>query len=163
MATMARSFFQSLYEKDPSVFPEEIVESFDRRVTDDMNEVLCKEFSEQEIGDALFQIGPLKAPGPDSFPARFFQCNWGLFKDDVIRGVHEFFRTGVMPEGVNDTAIVLIPKIAHPEKLADFRPISLCNVIYKVGVEVYGESATTSVTLFDITKSKCIYPGKNDH
>ena len=91
MATMARSFFQSLYEKDPSVFPEEIVESFDRRVTDDMNEVLCKEFSEQEIGDALFQIGLLKAPGPDSFPARFFQRNWGLFKDDVIRGVHEFF------------------------------------------------------------------------
>jgi hypothetical protein len=32
-----------------------------------MNESLCKEFTEEEIGDALFQIGPLKAPGIDGF------------------------------------------------------------------------------------------------
>lgn len=43
-----------------------------------------------------------------------------------------FFDTGVLPEGVNETAIVLIPKVAYPEPLKDFRTISLCNVIYKV-------------------------------
>lgn len=97
-----------------------------------MNQNLCRDFSEEEISDALFQIGPLKAPGPDGFLARFFQQNWGLLKQDVIIGVKEFFNSGVMPEGVNDTCIVLIPKIQHPGKLKDFRPISLCNVIYKV-------------------------------
>ena len=37
-----------------------------------------------------------------------------------------------MPDGVNDTTIVLIPKVAHPENLTEFRPISLCNVVYKI-------------------------------
>jgi hypothetical protein len=37
-----------------------------------------------------------------------------------------------MPEGVNDTAIVLIPMVPYPENLKDYRPISLCNVMYKV-------------------------------
>jgi hypothetical protein len=37
-----------------------------------------------------------------------------------------------MPEGVNDTVIILLPKKDEPEHLRDFRPISLCNVIYKV-------------------------------
>lgn len=43
-----------------------------------------------------------------------------------------FFQTGVMPEGVNDTSIVLIPKVDNPCELKDFRLISLCNVLYKV-------------------------------
>jgi hypothetical protein len=37
-----------------------------------------------------------------------------------------------MPQGVNDTAMVLIPKKDEQELLKDFRPIPLCNVIYKV-------------------------------
>lgn len=37
-----------------------------------------------------------------------------------------------MPEGVNETSIVLIPKIDHPESLKDFWADSLCNVLYKI-------------------------------
>jgi hypothetical protein len=55
-----------------------------------------------------------------------------LLKEDVIIAVLEFFDTGQMPDGVNDTCIVLIPKVPYPESLKDFRPISLCNVIYKI-------------------------------
>jgi hypothetical protein len=51
---------------------------------------------------------------------------------EVILAVQKFFADGVMPEGVNDTTIVLIPKKDDPADLKDFRPISLCNVIFKV-------------------------------
>ena len=51
--------------------------------------------------------------------------------DDVINAVLDFLNNGVMSPDVNVTQIVLIPKIKSPEKMSDFRPISLCNVIYK--------------------------------
>jgi hypothetical protein len=97
-----------------------------------MNDGLCKQFSEEDISDALFQIGLLNAPGPDGFPAHFWQRNWGLFRDEVVRAVQTFFVTGVMPSEVNETSIVMIPKKKEPDDLNDFTPISLCNIIYKV-------------------------------
>jgi hypothetical protein len=108
------------------------VDLFEPKITNDMNFELCKPFSAEEISDAMFQIGTLKAPGPDRLPGRFFQRNWLTLKEDVITAVNLFLETGHMPEGVNDTCVVLIPKINHPESVKDFRPISLCNVIYKV-------------------------------
>lgn len=53
-------------------------------------------------------------------------------KDNIVKAVKEFFKTGIMPPGVNNTVIVLIPKIKDPVQLTDFRPISLCNLIYKI-------------------------------
>jgi hypothetical protein len=53
-------------------------------------------------------------------------------KVEVVNAVKLFFATGRMPDEVNDTAIVLIPKVDHPETLKDFRPISLCSVLYKI-------------------------------
>jgi hypothetical protein len=97
-----------------------------------MKMVLTRDYSDDEIGNALFQIGPLKAPGPDGLLARFFQRNWGTIKGDIIEAVKHFFREGYIPEGANDTTIALIPKSNKAEDLKDYRPISLCNVLYKV-------------------------------
>jgi hypothetical protein len=62
----------------------------------------------------------------------FFQRNWDTLKAKVINGVKLYFLIGNMPEGVNDTSIVLIPEVDYPETMKDFRPISLCTVIYKI-------------------------------
>ena len=37
-----------------------------------------------------------------------------------------------MPSGLNDTFITVIPKVPNPEKVTQFRPIGLCNVVYKL-------------------------------
>jgi hypothetical protein len=84
MKEMVNEYFQELYTKDPQVSPAQVSDLFEQRITVEMNEALCMAFTDDEIGTALFQIGPLKAPGPDGFPARFFQRNWATLKDERI-------------------------------------------------------------------------------
>jgi hypothetical protein len=77
---MATNYFQNLFTADDSLDPSPVIELLEPCISEGTNESLCAEFSDKEISDALFQIGPLKAPGPDGFPARFFQRNWGTLK-----------------------------------------------------------------------------------
>ena len=46
--------------------------------------------------------------------------------------VLEAINRKVIAEGWNGTAIVLILKVESPELITQYRPISLCNVLYKV-------------------------------
>ena len=80
----------------------------------------------------LFQMQNLKAPGPDGFPALFYKQLWLTVGDDLVKAVTSFFTMGSMPKEVNSSLIVLIPKISNPTFVNHFRPISLCNVIYKI-------------------------------
>ena len=47
-------------------------------VTDEMNAELVKEFTALEVKEALNQMAPLKAPGPDGMPPLFYQHFWSI-------------------------------------------------------------------------------------
>jgi exonuclease III len=102
------------------------------KVSDEMNSRLLRPFSEEEVRTALLQMAPLKSPGPDGFPADFYQKNWETVGGDVCKAVLEFLNGGRFDVGLNSTNIVLIPKVNSPSNPSDFRPISLCNVLYKI-------------------------------
>src|SRR3989337_2945077 len=97
-----------------------------------MNNALLAPYTAEDVRRALFSIGDLKAPGPDGLHAIFYKKNWHLLGDDLVKEVLEAVNSGIIPEGWNTTTIVLIPKVDVPEKVSQFRPISLCNVVYKV-------------------------------
>lgn len=84
-----------------------------------------------EIHGALMSLGPDKAPGPGGLNARAIQPNWALFGPTFLKEVKEFFVTGSMKSSVTMTKLVLIPKVEEPTRVEHFRPISICNVIYK--------------------------------
>ena len=81
-------------------------------------------------------MGPTKAPGPDCLPVLFYQKHWTMLQDDICQAVRNFLERGDIPDGLCDTTIVLIPKVSKPELLTNFRPINLCNVLYKIASKV---------------------------
>lgn len=97
MGAAATSYFKNLFAADPSIDHTPVIEFFEQVITPEVNEGLCAEFTDKEIVDALFQIGPFKAPGPDGFPAHFFQRNWATMKESIFVAVKDFFHTGIMP------------------------------------------------------------------
>ena len=72
---------------------------------------------------------PIKAPGPDGFPAHFFQRHWDVCGADATKVVLRIVEGTESAECINETVLVLIPKVKNPTLLSQFRPISLCNVL----------------------------------
>lgn len=133
---MVTDFYSTLFQSHAGTRHEELLQHVPPRVTASMNELLVHEYSDEEIKQALDGMGDLKAPGPDGMPALFYKKFWDITGKDVVREVKTLINGGDMPESWNDTTVVLIPKVPNPEKLKDLRPISLCNVIYKIASKV---------------------------
>lgn len=93
--------------------------------------MLNEKFSE-EIKEALFQLHPDKALGPDGFLASFFQRFWGILGDEVHEAIEELWNTGNLLREINTTFIALVPKKEDANSLDDFQPISLCNTLYQI-------------------------------
>lgn len=133
---MILEYYNSLFLSNVDTRHEELMHHVNLRVIKEMNEILIKEFTSEEIKHALDCIGNLKAPGIDGMPALFYKEYWHIVGDDICREVRNFLSGGNMPSDWNKTVLVIIPKVPNPEKLRDLRPISLCNVIYKIASKV---------------------------
>ena len=105
-------------------------------VTDEMREELGKPYTSEEVGEAIRQMAPLKALGPDDMPPLFYQTYWMDVGMDVTQAVLSSLNSRSVLKSINHTFITLIPKVHNLEKVTNFRPISLCNVIYKTIIKV---------------------------
>lgn len=90
----------------------------------------------EEVHKAVFSMKSYKAPGLDGFQPLFFKHFWVLLKTDLLLLVQQAFNRGYSEECLAEILIVLIPKVDHPLRFKELRPISLCNVAYKVITKV---------------------------
>jgi hypothetical protein len=129
---MSIGFFTNLFTAQEHTTPDIVKQFVQPKVNEVMNEKLDAPFSDQEIENALFMMHPSKSPGPDGFTAGFYIKHWDILKVDVCAAIRQFLEGGGMPENVNKTILVLIPKVKQPQDLTQYRPIALCNVLYKI-------------------------------
>ena len=125
-------YFQSIFQSSNPVEFDPILQRIEPKMTPLMNADLTRPFTALEVEQALKQMKPMSAPGPDGMPPIFYKSYWNIVGSDVIDATLSVLNTGIMPPNLNHTFITLIPKTKSPTNLKDYRPISLCNVIYKI-------------------------------
>lgn len=97
-----------------------------------MHDGLSHKVTDDEIKAALWSMKAFKAPELNGLHAGFFQCFLLIIGSFVREEAKKIFRDKRMPEYLNKTHIALIPKVQGPESFNNYRPISLCNSVYKI-------------------------------
>ncbi|KAM1723207.1 hypothetical protein ACFX11_021819 [Malus domestica] len=129
-------YFSSMFKSNGEFPCDVILESVPKRVTQDMNRMLCADYSNIEIKEALFQMDPHTALGPDGLSPLFYQKFWDIVGTYVIATVKSFLTSGRIFKQLNYTTVSLIPKVLEPTNMTQLRPIALCNVLYKIWAKV---------------------------
>ena len=100
-------------------------------------EKLEGEITFEEAGKALKAMKHFKSPGTDGFTVEFFKMFWGKLGILVVRSLNAGFRKGELSCVQKEGIITCIPKGDKARDLIkNWRPISLLNVIYKIGSTV---------------------------
>jgi hypothetical protein len=81
-----------------------------KQISADENAILIAEFAEKEVFEAISQMEKNKAPGPDGFPAEFYQTFWRVIKEDLMNMFREFHRGDLPLFHLNFGTIILLPK-----------------------------------------------------
>ncbi|KAL4325183.1 hypothetical protein GQ457_11G026720 [Hibiscus cannabinus] len=131
MARPSSDYFVSLFSANPLVVAPAFLEHITPSVTEDMNSGLLATFTAEEVIAAFRDINPRKSPGIDGLPSGFFRQHWDILGEDFVSLCLDLLRGQTDMASVNETVIVLIPKVDKPTSMRQLRPISLYTVIYK--------------------------------
>lgn len=120
---------------EPYIREEEITnvcQYIPKKVTKDQNLALLRVITKEEVEKVVKKMAKNKAPGLDEFIIEFYQASWSFMSQDLVELVEESRCTKHMPLALNATFFALIPKTENSEEPQGFRPIALCNVVYKI-------------------------------
>ncbi|XP_075633817.1 uncharacterized protein LOC142606335 [Castanea sativa] len=106
----AMKYFSSLFTFSQRGEMTKLLSVVTPSVTDAMNQLLARDFQASEITQAIKQMHPHTAPGPDGFPPLFYQRFWSLTSNCVTQAAFDFLNHGIVLPNFNGTHIVLIPK-----------------------------------------------------
>ena len=109
-----------------------ITDLIPRKVTWEDNAMLNKPISVEEVGKVVSQMAQGKALGLDGFTTNFFHLFWYMIKEEVRAIVEESRRKQGVLKSFNANFLSLISKGEGADTPGEFRPISLCNMIYKI-------------------------------
>jgi mannosylglycoprotein endo-beta-mannosidase len=131
------------------------------QISPEENVMLTANFSMEEVREAIFQMEHNKAPGPDGFPAEFYQTFWEVIKEDLM-ALFVMLQTGELPLfKLNFGVITLLPKKENAVQIQQYRPICLLNVSFKVFTKVATNRISELASKVIRPTQTAFMPGRN--
>lgn len=138
LARMATNYFKNLFLEDYNCVEFGLHGAFPTIQEEEKND-LERPITNLEILQTINRMGGLKAPGPEGFQAIFYQTPWDIIGGDLSSLIKGIFENPERVADLNETLISLIPKMELVTCMKHFRPISLCNVSYKIVTKIIAQ------------------------
>lgn len=116
-----------------------------------------------EMKNALFDMGPQKAPGEDGYPALFYQKCWEVVSPTLMSFMQEVWNNHETIKSVNDTLIILVNKMDKLEMVTQFRPNALGSVVYKLFTKIIVNCIKPYLDRIISPNQSSFIPGRNIH
>jgi hypothetical protein len=129
------NYFEELFSSSNPINIEATCQVVNGKLSNEHKSWCELNYTREEIKEAIYQMHPLKTPGPDGLPAMFYQKYRHIVGEDVQNLALGILNNG-QTQDINKTFLVLISKGKNPSSLKDFRLVSLCNVIMKIVTKV---------------------------
>eukprot|EP00253_Pinus_taeda_P006972 PITA_06972 len=139
LSGLGQRHFQSLFSDSGEATIGEVMRTaqcFLSFFEEDEAEELTIPVTKDEVESAMKNMGKDKSPSPDGWTIELFLHFFDLIGSEITEVVEESTLKGEIYRPFNSTFIALIPKKDEPDTFKDFRPISLCNCIYKIIAKV---------------------------
>lgn len=117
-----------------------------------------------EICKAIDAMPQGKTPGPDGIPDEFYKHYRDVLAPYLLEVFNESYSLGLLPRSFRKSHTVLIPKYTERAKLLSvsaYRPITLCNVDYKILAKVLAARLQSVITRLVGEHQTCGIKGRN--
>ncbi|XP_058746692.1 uncharacterized protein LOC131619632 [Vicia villosa] len=132
MCGIAKLYFDTLFEVRTGVY-EPVLNLIQHVISNNDYVLLTAPIVKEKLYQALTQMHPDKSSGPNGFNLAFYLNFWEICGDNIFNEAKLWLNKGFFyPDKLNDTIIFLIPNCGNPTNMNDLRPISLCNMVYKI-------------------------------
>lgn len=110
------------------------------------NEDIERSVTLEELQSILKLFKRSKSLGPNGWPIELYLEFFNIIGEDIRKVLNEIKDKGIIIGSMNATFIALISKSSCPCSFNDFRPIALCNVIYKLKAKIIANRIKQSLS-----------------